>query len=509
MAIRVGNSIVTKGLTLALDASSQSNYTLSEVEVLVVAGGGGGGANHAGGGGAGGLVYNSSYAVTPGTSITVTVGLGGSKSTSYTSTAAGDGQNSVFGAISAIGGGGGGNRRDSGTAGLEFGRSGGSGGGGGGQGSDNVPTSTGGNGTAGQGFAGGTGSFHCGGGGGGAGGLGQTTNGSDGNSSASSFPGDGGPGLSFNISGSPQYYAGGGGGGGFINGPFAGTGGSGVGGNGQINGTQRVNAIANTGSGGGGANGGGSANGGDGSAGVVIVRYPGPRKATGGTITQVGGHTIHTFTTSGTFTPLSVVTNGSTVYGLQDFTGSNYTHIIGSSTYNIVDNVPCIDLSSGGKTMVDSGYTFTFGSSHTMIAWARPLSDASVSTWRTLWRTQPDDHPLLIQDGTNLIGYFENNGAGFVSYGLNLGTLGLENKWTMFSLVASAGTTTLYINDGSSTGSVAYTTSGNSHDAIGNTAGGGSQPFGYVSSVLIYKDRALSLSEIQQNYNATRRRFGL
>jgi len=34
---------------------------------------------------------------------------------------------------------------------------------------------------------------------------------------------------------------------------------------------------------------------------VVVIRYIGSPKATGGTITQVGGYTIHTFTSSGTF----------------------------------------------------------------------------------------------------------------------------------------------------------------------------------------------------------------
>jgi hypothetical protein len=36
-----------------------------------------------------------------------------------------------------------------------------------------------------------------------------------------------------------------------------------------------------------------------GGSGIVIVRYAGPPRATGGTITQSGGYTIHTFTTSG------------------------------------------------------------------------------------------------------------------------------------------------------------------------------------------------------------------
>jgi hypothetical protein len=189
-----------------------------------------------------------------------------------------------------------------------------------------------------------------------------------------------------------------------------------------------------------------------------------------------------------------------------DLSGNGYHHTLTGSSFTTIDGVSCFNTSSTGYVS-DSGTTFTFGSSHTMIAWARALADSQTSNWRTLWRTLPDDHPLLIQDATNLIGYYDNNGANFVSYGLNLGTLGLENKWTMFTLVASGGTTTCYINNGSSSGSVPYTTSGNSHDAFGNVIGG-SQPFGYVSVAQIY-NRALSASEIQQNFNATRGRFGI
>jgi len=54
------------------------------------------------------------------------------------------------------------------------------------------------------------------------------------------------------------------------------------------------------GSGGGGNT--GLANGGNGSGGIAIVRYPGTPKAQGGTITQSGGYTYHTFTSNGTLT---------------------------------------------------------------------------------------------------------------------------------------------------------------------------------------------------------------
>ena len=59
------------------------NSPVTQVEYLVVAGGGGSGARRAGGysagggGGAGGVLSATGYAVTVGSSITVTVGAGG------------------------------------------------------------------------------------------------------------------------------------------------------------------------------------------------------------------------------------------------------------------------------------------------------------------------------------------------------------------------------------------------------------------------------------------------
>jgi hypothetical protein len=67
--------------------------------------------------------------------------------------------------------------------------------------------------------------------------------------------------------------------------------------------TGGASAIANFGGGGGGGGSSGNTPGGNGGSGVVIIRYPiGTANCSGGTITNAGGFTIHTFTSSGTFT---------------------------------------------------------------------------------------------------------------------------------------------------------------------------------------------------------------
>jgi hypothetical protein len=208
---------------------------VTAVDVLVVAGGGGGGyapsgdgtgAFYSGAGGAGGLIYRPAFPVTPGGTVTVTVGCGGTYGTSC-GTAAPGGQDSVFGTLTAKGGGGGGGRTSNGTP-------GGSGGGGGAPGtrpggSATQPTQPGDSGTYGFGNAGGTGTCSpspvatqgTGGGGGGAGSAGG--NGGSGKPGPYStgaphyaWGGPGGAGRAYTIADgtTPVYYAGGGSGGG-------------------------------------------------------------------------------------------------------------------------------------------------------------------------------------------------------------------------------------------------------------------------------------------------------
>ena len=262
------------------------------VEYLLVAGGGGGGSVASstpggGGGGAGGLLTTSTSFI-PGTSYTVTLGAGGSgTSASYGF----NGGNSAIVTINtSIGGGGGGGWNTT----YPNGQAGGSGGGG-------AYSQAGNSGTAGQGNNGGAGETpnQAGGGGGGAGQVG-------GNASAGTG-GRGGNGASYSISGTAVTYAGGGGGGGgTTNGQPGGVGGSGGGGAGGPWGTQGVSATANTGGGGGGCGGYNTSvtfvNGGNGGSGIAVIRYAGAQRGTGGTVTSSGGYTIHTFTSSGTYT---------------------------------------------------------------------------------------------------------------------------------------------------------------------------------------------------------------
>jgi len=264
-----------------LNFTQNSGYVIS---YLVVAGGGGGGE---GGGGAGGLL-TSTATLNSGTVYTVTVGAGGAGGSVGGQGVIGN--NSAFGAsIIATAGGYGG----SGISGGTVGGNGGSGGGGG-----YVPiNSAGGTGVSGQGYAGGAGgggAFTGGGGGGGAGAVGTTSSGT--------VAGTGGVGVSSSITGSAVNYGGGGGGGGDNRGSNAG-GAGGAGGGGAAGTGAGTAGSANTGGGGGGGGYNGAFNNGAaGGSGVVIISYFGSQRGTGGTVTSSGGYTIHTFTSSSSYT---------------------------------------------------------------------------------------------------------------------------------------------------------------------------------------------------------------
>ena len=289
--------------TITVQAPQSQSFTSSgtfsvpsgttTVDVLVVAGGGGGGGDAGGGGGAGGLIYRPGFTVTPGGTVSVTVGDGGAGSPGPGGQGANGsyGQDSVFGTLTAKGGGFGGTKNHPNTG---VGRHGAAGGSGGGAGRDMTspgggaeqPTQSGDSGNYGFGNPGGraTGSSgHSAGGGGGAGAVGQNSVNPD---SGSPWPGSGGAGgvgKAYTIADGTTsvYYAGGGGGSSFYSTPI--TGGQGGGGDAGTPGAPRPghatefggeNGTTNRGGGGGGSgNAGAQSTAGTGGKGIVIVRY--------------------------------------------------------------------------------------------------------------------------------------------------------------------------------------------------------------------------------------------
>ena len=501
--------IVTENLVLLLDAANPRNFNLTAVEVLVVAGGGSGGVDNGGGGGAGGLIYNSNFAVTPGTQLAATVGAGGAARAGGSDDGPGNnGANSVFGSLTAYGGGGG-----SGwiNATLPPGSSSYTGGNGAGQSASTSSGNSLGAGTgnritgtttvaSGQGNNGGTavGAF-AGGGGGGGGSGGNASNGA---------AGAGGLGFRSNISGSQAIYAAGGAGGwDVISGytstlPFTE--------NGTVKKTTQTSedaCPANTGHGGNGGNHNNNSSGAGGS-GIVIVRYQGPQKAIGGTVTSVGGDTIHTFTTSGNFTPL-VNTNGSAVLGLSDLSGNrNFGDSGGSGVLYSSANGGSLSF-DGSDEYVTTGFTRgTLGNQSTLISWYK-YTGTSGRTYSPIFGGKESG------SGTE---FFIGKNSGNTNIGVQdgnyydsfvTGSNAFDGNYHQIVYTYDNGTGKIYL-DGTLRNTNSFTKCNDSEEIVigSELEGGGYYFIGNIAQVSIY-NRALTAAEVSQNYNALRGRFGL
>ena len=500
------NNVINDGLIFNIDGginksagqvlhafTGSGTFTPSQdldVEFLIVAGGGSGGNDNAGGAGAGGYVYGKRR-VTSGTAYTITVGAGAGVNSSGEAQGS-NGNNSSAMGFTAVGGGGGG-----GGDGGQDGGNGGSGGGCGGEGQPNIV----GTGIPGQGFPGGReGSVGDGngGGGGGAGGPGGAAA-----TGTVSQSGNGGPGKYFGNRFGTNYgengWFAGGGAGAVGNGP-AGTappadyGNGGIGGGGD-HGKNAVatyvgeSGAANTGGGGAGGayTGAVYGNGGGGGSGIVLITYTSTiARATGGTITNTRGSNGVTDAINGhNGSKINCATVSTAGKGSFDFDGTNdgieFAHNNDfNSPYFTIDVWVKFDVNTSPSQLVakrtdaqNGTYWLYFNGSGTLMA---------------------DHYRSGVQQRLNCV-WSPSTGVWYnVCYSLN----------PSLKLVTVNGAS---INSQNLTN---HATDQNSAilrvglDSIGTNT----YPLnGQIASVRIY-NYGLTLSEIQQNFAATKKRFG-
>jgi hypothetical protein len=172
---------------------------------------------------------------------------------------------------------------------------------------------------------------------------------------------------------------------------------------------------------------------------------------------------------------------------------------IGVATFTTLSGVKCFDQNSNtssikvittGPTLPASGYTY--------VTWARIKS--SSAGYRTLFRSAPNDHPILVDTGNDNLGFYDNDTASFKDSGYDVTPI--EDVWAQYSVVGDNSSSIFYINGTQVGTSVAFGAGGNRHDYWGLTG----QPFGYLANLYLY-NRKLSVTEIAQNYNALKGRF--
>lgn len=507
-----------------LDAGSDG-----QTEVLVVAGGGGGGMDMGGGGGGGGVIYTR-YIVKPGESIAVTVGAGGQggpqgsggyrtdgtgpqPSAHQFTISATNGGNSVFGNLTAIGGGYGGSSYFDYTPNLGIGSSGGSGGGT--SGYSNGTVKAGQAGTAGQGYRGGQGGGqYYSGGGGGAGGIGTD----------STAQPNGGPGRMVPILGVDLYWGGGGGGSSYSlgtggNGGIGGGGGGALGtttggagyNNGQAGYGGSPNSQTNTRGGAGGANTGGGGGGGshynatnlggEGGSGIVVVRYPIERPLFIENPIINSGLIMNLDIGS----PYSYPRNGNFIYNLVQ-NGLDGTSV-NSPTYSS-NNLGFLNF-NGSNQYIECGAasSFSITSAGTVSVWFR-------KSWGSGYKGVVDKG----RDGYGAWSLCVDETANRATFkarisGVNRSIVAASdygnNVWTHVCGVYDGTNLQIYQNGLlSNSSSFPGTIETNSVSVRVGAANDGLFFSGDIAQACIY-NRALSASEILQNFNANRSRYGI
>jgi hypothetical protein len=191
--------------------------------------------------------------------------------------------------------------------------------------------------------------------------------------------------------------------------------------------------------------------------------------------------------------------------------GTTWNDLSRGGNNGILTNGPTFDPSNGGSIVFDgSGKRATllspFGQSGftTVSIWYNRIEANSSTSWRTLFATTGSNiHHLISQATTRVLGIFDGS---FRSFGY---TPQIDGKFHNYTVIYNSATNaTLYV-DGVfiSTISIILNLATSTIGSIGNWTGNNYWA-GNIASTQIY-NRALTVDEILQNYNATKTRFGL
>lgn len=203
--------------------------------------------------------------------------------------------------------------------------------------------------------------------------------------------------------------------------------------------------------------------------------------------------------------------------------GTSWRDVSGNDNNGTLTNGPTFNSANGGSIVFDGvDDNVNCGNKSSLAI----TGDMSVSAWvyfnsfdtycGIIGKTSggipaPYDYYSFINPGnstTYMVFYRGNGGASFqfASSSININT----NVWCNVAATMQGTSVTHYLNGMSNgTGTLSATIAdGGTNAIVGNRADSGTDMNGRISNIQLY-NRALSASEILQNYNATKTRFGL
>ena len=201
-----------------------------------------------------------------------------------------------------------------------------------------------------------------------------------------------------------------------------------------------------------------------------------------------------------------------------DISGSGYNFNINASAYSTSGGIPHMNFEgsfgAAKRTSLSDVPNFSNG---TIMCFSTILN--STATWRTLVRGASNDHQVIVQSGANDLGMYDNEAAGFLDSTFDVTSL--PNPYTQFNCLTWRlsqsspyyqfqynGNNTIYsITNANATFNNGFSVIGAYHNGTADV-NNSSQYWGKIA-VFLYYNRHLTDSEITQNFNALRGRFGI
>ena len=196
-------------------------------------------------------------------------------------------------------------------------------------------------------------------------------------------------------------------------------------------------------------------------------------------------------------------------------TGTTWYDLSGYGNHGTLVNSPTYNSNNKGSFSFDGINDYVTVTNNVTSG----LNDFAVSTW--VYKTEITANRYIFDFGSNggclasaASGNFRyyNSTIGTSSSLYTSGPLCLLNTWFNIVISRVSGVTYLYSNtqlitSGADLGNIG---SWGTTLTIGNYGGGGGYYLqGYLPNILVYKNKGLSSSEISQNFNATRSRYGI
>jgi len=193
--------------------------------------------------------------------------------------------------------------------------------------------------------------------------------------------------------------------------------------------------------------------------------------------------------------------------------GTTWKDWSGNGNDGTLVNGPTFDSGNGGSIVFDGTNDYgllpntdilTVGTQNfSFISWIYPLS-WPLNTWSPIYVTERVGGIWIGQDNANRFILRAYSVTNFIQTPV----LPPTNSWTQITITRTGTTASLYYN------AIHQLTATANHDFlpentyIGND-GGASYFNGHISNIFLHKEKALTPSEISQNYNALKSRFGL